>query len=129
MAGYERMQARGSGEATLTLRVVQVELTELLQTSSVRYFNTQTGGAEEYVTVLVSDQGASGASGVAETDSLRIDVTVVAVNNPPAINIEVIEYLVRHPHPTTSFSSESAPPHPSPFVQSLLYLRLRRVRA
>mmetsp|Transcript_58524 Transcript_58524/g.122278 ORF Transcript_58524/g.122278 Transcript_58524/m.122278 type:complete len:2330 (-) Transcript_58524:792-7781(-) len=85
----------------------QVELTELLTTSAVRYFNTQTGGASELVTVLVSDQGASGASGVAETDSLSIGVTVVAVNNPPVIGIDVIEY---QPPEDTAFTFNSNSP-------------------
>ena len=72
----------------------QVELAEDLSTSSVRYFNTQTAGNSEYVSVVASDQGASGASGVAKTASLQITVTIVAVNNPPVITINVIEYEV-----------------------------------
>lgn len=97
------LESRGStgftaflNEANTAVKTIyyQIELTELLATSAVPYFNTQTGGQVEYVSLLVSDQGASGASGVAETATVQIDVTVVAVNNAPVIAINAIEYQV-----------------------------------
>jgi hypothetical protein len=71
----------------------QVEITELLTSlSSVPYFNTQSGSNQERVSVVVSDQGVSGASGVAESATANIEVTIVAVNNPPIISLNAPEF-------------------------------------
>jgi hypothetical protein len=49
-----------------------------------RLFNTQTlNGPTESVVVTVSDQGYSGQSGFANSTSIRVPITVVAVNQAP----------------------------------------------
>ena len=60
--------------------------------STVLYYNTQNSGNEEFVSVVVSDQGFTGAARTAVASSIRIDVVIVAVNDPPIVKCAVPEF-------------------------------------
>jgi len=73
----------------------QIDMPEIIDSglSLVATVNTQyTGATEEFVYIVVSDQGLSGASGIAQSArdkngdvGLRINVTIAAVNNAPLV--------------------------------------------
>jgi hypothetical protein len=56
-----------------------------------QYFNTQSRNLEEFILLTISDQGFSGLdpatrqSGLAQTAQLRLNITVVAVNDAPTV--------------------------------------------
>ena len=73
----------------------RVELLENIGPSSVILdYNTLHSGNLEFVTVTVSDQGLSGAAGVAKVQDISINVTIVAVNDAPTITIDRLEYAM-----------------------------------
>jgi hypothetical protein len=76
----------------------RVETAELVGSpaSSVLNYNTQRFGekTEEYLTVTVSDQGFSGETGIAQFNTIRIDIVIVARNKAPSIYIGVKEFSV-----------------------------------
>ena len=75
----------------------QVELQELVGTeaSTVNNYNTQNAEKQEYITVIVSDQGSQGAEGVSKIASTEIPITIVAVNDDPIIHSKFLEYGVQ----------------------------------
>ncbi len=82
--------------AALLVLSYAVETTVLVGTasSSARYFNTQHSQQKETLTVSISDQGNTGKARVAESASVVVPVTVVAVNNPPVIRVDATELAV-----------------------------------
>ena len=74
----------------------KVELRENIGTgmSSILNYNTQHSGNTESVTVTVSDQGLTGAAGVAAVNQITIDVSIIAVNDAPIIKVDTLEYTV-----------------------------------
>jgi len=84
-----------ASNAAIKVLFYQVEVTELLGPtggSSVLHYNTQHSGQREYVTVRVSDQGFTGAAGIARVNSIEIPLEIVAVNDAPQLQTEVLEY-------------------------------------
>ena len=70
-----------------------VELLENLGPDSViLHYNTMHSGNRENITVTVSDQGLTGAAGVAKVQDISIDVAIVAQNDAPEISIDRLEY-------------------------------------
>ena len=70
-----------------------VELLENLGPDSViLHYNTMHSGNRESITVTVSDQGLTGAAGVAKVQDISIDVAIVAQNDAPEISIDRLEY-------------------------------------
>ena len=64
----------------------RLETPENLGPNSPAYhYNTQNGGNVEYFTVTVSDQGYTSSTEQARVVEERVDITVVAVNNPPVL--------------------------------------------
>jgi hypothetical protein len=53
--------------------------------SPAYHYNTQNGANVEYFTVTVSDQGYTSSTEQARVVEERVDITVVAVNNPPVL--------------------------------------------
>lgn len=73
----------------------RVELLENIGPKSVILdYNTQHSGNREFLTVTVSDQGLTGAAGVAKVKDISIDVSIVAVNDSPIISIDRLEYTL-----------------------------------
>jgi len=71
----------------------RVELLENIGPDSIILdYNTQHSGNQEFVTVTVSDQGLTGAAGVAKVQDISIDVSIVAINDAPIITIDKLEY-------------------------------------
>lgn len=62
--------------------------------SSILNYNTQHSNNIETVMVTVSDQGLTGAAGVAKKEEISIDVTIVAINDAPVITVDVLEYSI-----------------------------------
>ena len=79
-----------------------VESADLLGTeaSTVKFYNTQQGDNQEFVTVVASDQGFSGQAGTAETTSIKIDLVIVAVNDGPVVKSTLIEFNAENSNPT-----------------------------
>jgi len=70
-----------------------VELLENLGPKSVILdYNTMHSKNRESVSVTVSDQGLTGAAGVAKVQNIMIEVGIVAVNDAPEISIARLEY-------------------------------------
>ncbi len=79
-----------------------VESTDLLGTeaSTVKYYNTQQGSNQEFVTVVASDQGFTGQAGTAQVTSIRIDLVIVAVNDGPTVKSTLMEFNAENTDPT-----------------------------
>eukprot|EP00960_Hanusia_phi_P034524 751133-Hanusia_phi.AAC.6 len=57
------------------------------------YYNTQNGHNAQFVTLTISDQGSTGFTGIPQTSSSSVNITIVAVNNAPTITIDLFENL------------------------------------
>lgn len=93
------LSAANKAVSVLFYRVEQPAL--LGPTSITNNFNTQHSNNAEGIIVTVSDQGFSGAAGVSQVNTIFIPVQIVAVNDPPLIDVQFREFSFIEDTPVT----------------------------